>query len=89
MHSDLWGPAPVESRGGKRYYIIFVADLLTFTFFRRRMKHFTPTKIMKPGLTPNLMFLSRFFIQIEKGSIQEKNLPFIVDPRYYLEIYSP
>ena len=26
VHSDLWGPAPVESRGGKRYYITFTDD---------------------------------------------------------------
>ena len=23
VHSDLWGPAPVESKGGKKYYITF------------------------------------------------------------------
>ena len=23
MHSGFWGPAPVETRGGKRYYITF------------------------------------------------------------------
>ncbi|CAA7265260.1 unnamed protein product [Cyclocybe aegerita] len=26
VHSDLWGPAPVESKGSKRYYITFTDD---------------------------------------------------------------
>jgi hypothetical protein len=26
VHSDLWGPAPVESLGGKRYYVTFTDD---------------------------------------------------------------
>jgi hypothetical protein len=25
VHTDLWGPAPVESKGGKRYYITFIS----------------------------------------------------------------
>ena len=26
VHSDLWGKAPVESKGGKKYYITFIND---------------------------------------------------------------
>ena len=26
VHSDLWGPAPVETKGKKRYYITFTDD---------------------------------------------------------------
>ena len=26
IHSDLWGKAPVESRGGKHYYVTFIDD---------------------------------------------------------------
>ena len=26
VHSDLWGKAPVESKGGKNYYITFIDD---------------------------------------------------------------
>jgi hypothetical protein len=31
VHSDLWGPAPVETKGGRRYYITFVDDYTRFT----------------------------------------------------------
>lgn len=26
MHSDLWGPAPVATKGGRHYYVTFVDD---------------------------------------------------------------
>ena len=26
VHLDLWGKSPVESRGGKKYYITFIDD---------------------------------------------------------------
>ena len=26
MHTDVWGPSPVESKGGKCYYITFTDD---------------------------------------------------------------
>ena len=32
VHSDLWGPTPVKSKGGKRYYI-------TFTDNKTRLTH--------------------------------------------------
>jgi hypothetical protein len=31
VHSDLWGPAPVETRAGKRYYITFTDDMSRLT----------------------------------------------------------
>ena len=31
VHSDLWGPAPVESKGGKKYYITFTDDKTRLT----------------------------------------------------------
>ena len=26
IHSDLWGPAPVATKGGKHYYVMYVND---------------------------------------------------------------
>ncbi|PPQ83602.1 hypothetical protein CVT26_001384 [Gymnopilus dilepis] len=31
VHSDVWGPSPVESKGGKRYYITFTDDCTRLT----------------------------------------------------------
>ena len=31
VYSDLWGPAPVESKGGKRYYITYTDDCTCLT----------------------------------------------------------
>ena len=32
IHSDLWGPSPVISRTGNRYYVIFVDDFTRYTW---------------------------------------------------------
>jgi hypothetical protein len=31
VHSDLWGPAPIESKGGKRYYVTYTDDKTRLT----------------------------------------------------------
>ena len=31
VHSNLWGPAPVETKGGRCYYVTFIDDYTRFT----------------------------------------------------------
>ena len=33
VHSDVWGPAPITSINGTRYFVIFVDDFTRFTWF--------------------------------------------------------
>ena len=33
IHSDVWGPAPITSNGGTRFYVIFVDEFTRLTWF--------------------------------------------------------
>ena len=32
IHSDVWGPSPISTPGGSRYFIIFVDDFSLYTW---------------------------------------------------------
>jgi len=47
IHTDLWGPAPVESRGGKKYWDTYIDDKTRLTniyFLRTKDEAFEATK---------------------------------------------
>ena len=49
IHSNLWGPAPVESINHKHYYVSFMDDYSRFTSCILRMRPSMPIKSLKPG----------------------------------------
>ena len=32
IHSDVWGPSPITTQGGSRYFVIFVDDFSRYTW---------------------------------------------------------
>ena len=38
IHSDIWGPSPVSSIGGSRYFVIFIDDYSRYSWIFH-MKH--------------------------------------------------
>ena len=38
IHSDVWGPSPVSSNGGSRYFVVFVDDYFRYSWIFH-MKH--------------------------------------------------
>ncbi|KAL6333048.1 hypothetical protein AAG906_022717 [Vitis piasezkii] len=39
IHSDLWGPSPVESHSGCRYYVTFIDDFSRKVWVHRTVRH--------------------------------------------------
>ena len=40
IHSDVWGPSPISTPGGSRYFVIFVDDFSRYTWiylFKNRL----------------------------------------------------
>ncbi|GJW15105.1 gag-pol polyprotein [Tanacetum coccineum] len=42
VHSDVWGPSPVYTKGGSRYYVLFIEDFTRYTwvYLMKRMFNF-------------------------------------------------
>ena len=52
IHTDLWGPSPINSLGGCRYYITFTDDATdsqSSMFYAPRTRLSTPTKLSHLG----------------------------------------
>ena len=47
VHSDLWGKAPIESKGGKKYYVTFIDDKTRLTHLYLLSKKDDTEKVYK------------------------------------------
>jgi transposase InsO family protein len=45
VHSDVWGPAPIPTMGGSRYFVIFVDDYSRYTWLYLLQNRFELPKI--------------------------------------------
>ena len=62
IHCDLWGPAPITSISGYRYYIIFIDDHSRFTWFYP-LKH--KTNFYQTFLNFQSLFENQFSTKIK------------------------
>uniref|UniRef100_UPI004040373B hypothetical protein n=1 Tax=Areca yellow leaf disease phytoplasma TaxID=927614 RepID=UPI004040373B len=49
IHSDVWGPAPVLSRGGARYFVTFIDDFSRKLWVYLMRRKFRDCSCSKPG----------------------------------------
>ncbi|GJV37537.1 gag-pol polyprotein [Tanacetum coccineum] len=47
LHSDVWGPSPVYTKGGSRYYILFIEDFTRYTWVYLMKRMFDFLTILK------------------------------------------
>ncbi len=83
IHTDIWGPAPVELRGGKRYYVTYTDDknapyqrLLPCKEVRVSL---SPTKTTKRGVRCSSTPRSSVFTQIKVESTRGAHSSYISD----------
>jgi Zinc knuckle len=76
-HSDMWGPAPVETKGGKHYYITYTDDKTWFTNLYLLSKESSPTKTTRPGVSPSWTLASKLYTLTEEENIWERNSYYI------------
>ena len=77
VHSDVWGPAPVEPKGGKRYYITFTDDKTCFTnlyLLAKKSDAFESYKNYEAWCSTQLDACIKLFILIKEVNIWEGNL---------------
>ena len=65
IHSDVWGPSPVSSIGGSRYFVVFVDDYSRYSWIFH-MKHRSDllqvySNFAKNGLKLKFSNVSKFF----------------------------
>ena len=76
IHTDVWGPSPINSLGGRSYYVTFTDDTHNtqgFRLYARRMKPSVPIKILQHGRRPNTTSKSNGCAQTEVANIQAQH----------------
>ena len=67
VHNDVWGPAPISSINGFRYYVIFVDDFTRFTWFfplRHKSQVFSSFQHFKTTMENFLAQTVKFYVLI-------------------------
>nr|GEV80451.1 Gag-Pol polyprotein [Tanacetum cinerariifolium] len=47
VHSDVWGPSPIYTKGGSRYYVLFIEDFTRYTWVSLMKRMFDFLTILK------------------------------------------
>ena len=77
IHSDVWGPSPIATQGGSRYFVIFVDDFSRYTwiYLFKIVPNFLKYIVTLPKwLKHNFLNLSKFSGPIMPKNIKPMNL---------------
>ena len=77
IHSDVWGPSPISTSGGSRYFVIFVDDFSRYTWiylFKNHSKLYQIYRDINKMIETQFLNLSKFSDMIMPKNIKSMNL---------------
>ena len=78
IHSDVWGPSPISTPGGSRYFVISVDDFSRYTWiylFKNRSELYQIYRDFTKMIETQFLNLSKFSNLIMPKNIKPMNLP--------------